>query len=74
MTFRYPKRRVRVHLVPVPNADDLDFEGVLVGKVDGHYLLQAAKIRQSAEQSISLENVIEIPCVRVWWLERLVSV
>lgn len=67
------KRRVRVHLVPTPGVDDLDFEGILTGKVDGHYVLHAAKMLQGAEASFSLDNVIEIPASRVWWLERLVS-
>lgn len=72
MFFR--KRRVRVHLVPTPGVDDLDFEGILAGKIDGHYILHAAKVLQGAEASFSLDNVIEIPVSRVWWFERLVSV
>jgi hypothetical protein len=74
VSFRFRKRRVRVHLIPVAGADDLDFEGVLSGKVDGHYQLHAAKLLQGGEASFSLDNIVEIPVERVWWLERLVSV
>lgn len=74
MNIFFKKRRVRVHLVPTPGVDDLDFEGILAGKVGGHYILHAAKMLQSAEASFSLDNVVEIPESRVWWLERLVSV
>jgi hypothetical protein len=61
-------------MTPIAGQEDIDFEGILVGRVDGHYLLYAAKIVQGEERSFSLENVVEIPAARVWWLERLVSV
>jgi hypothetical protein len=61
-------------MVPVAGVDDLDFEGVLTGFVDGHYVLQVARIVQGEQATYSLDNVVEIPAGRVWWLERLQGV
>ena len=62
-----------MHLIPVAGVDDVDVEGIWTGSVDGHYIFKAAKIVQGTDRSISLDNVIEIPKTRVWWLERLVA-
>lgn len=71
MTFRFRKRRVRVHFNPIAGVEVDDFEGVLAGRVDGHYLLLAPKLLQEGGQSYSLDGAVEIPVGRVWWLERL---
>jgi len=75
MSWFFRKRRVRLHLAPIPGIDaELDFEGVLTGIVDGHYQIRSAKLIQGSEQSFQLDNVVEIPTSRVWWLERLQGV
>lgn len=71
MSLWFRKRRVRVHFNPIPNIEVSDFEGVLAGRVDGHYLLLTPKLLESGDQTYSLDNAVEIPCDRVWWLERL---
>lgn len=65
------RRRVRVHFNPIPGVEVPDFEGVLSGRVDGRYLLLVPKILQDEGSSYSLDNAVEIPCDRVWWIERL---
>ena len=65
--MRLRKRRVRLHLKD--NSPSLD--GILVGFVDGHYLLKVARLVKSAEETISLEGDIEVPKRNVLFLQRL---
>jgi hypothetical protein len=67
----FKKRRVRIHFNP--GADQVDFEGILAGRIDGHYLLLTPKLLQEGGQGYTLDNAIEIPCERVLFLERLAS-
>jgi hypothetical protein len=67
-----------VHFLPVVGADGssveiADFEGVLDGKVAGHYLLLTPKLLQGADATYSLDQAVEIPVGRVWFMERLAS-
>jgi hypothetical protein len=73
MSLFFRKRRVRVHFNPIPGVEVNDFEGVLVGRVNGHYLILAPKLLQDANSSYSLDGAVEIPADRVWWLERLAT-
>lgn len=73
MSVFFRRRRVRVHFNPIANVDVPDFEGVLAGRVNGHYLLLVPKLLQGGDQSFSLDNAVEIPVERVWWLERLAT-
>lgn len=72
------KRRVRVHFSPVPGPDGSsvevsDIEGVLAGRVGDRYLLLVPRLLQSREASFSLDNAVEIPRSRVWFMERLAA-
>lgn len=73
MSLRFRKRRVRVHFNLVPGIDVPDFEGVLAGRVNGHYLLLTPKLLQGTDASFSLDQAVEIPESRVWFMERLAS-
>lgn len=78
MSLRFRKRRVRIHFNPVPGPDgngiDVpDLEGMLAGRVDGHYLLLTPKLLQGADETYSLDRAVEIPESRVWFMERLAS-
>jgi hypothetical protein len=55
----------------MPGVELSDFEGVLDGKVGDHYLLLTPKLLQDGGQSYSLDNAVEVPCSRVWFMERL---
>lgn len=65
--MRLKKRRVRVHLKD--NAPSID--GLLVGCVDGHYLLKVARVVKNAEETISLNGDVEVPRANVLFLQRL---
>lgn len=65
--MRLVKRRVRLHLKD--NAPSLD--GILVGTVDGHYVLKVAKVVKNADETISLGGDVEVPRSNVLFLQRL---
>ena len=65
--MRIKRRRVRLHL----NNDLPSIEGILVGNVDGHYLLKVARLVKSADETISLEGDVEVPRRQVIFLQRI---
>jgi hypothetical protein len=65
--MRLKKRRVRLHLKD--NSPSLD--GILVGSVDGHYVLKVARLVKAAEETISIQGDVEVPRRNVLFLQRL---
>ena len=65
--MRIARRRVRLHL----KDGSPSIEGVLFGTVDGHYLLKAARLLKSADETISLQGDVEVPRQNVLFLQRI---
>lgn len=65
--MRLIKRRVRLHLKD--GAPSID--GILVGNVDGHYILKVARVVKTADETISLDGDVEVPRRNVLFLQRL---
>lgn len=65
--MRLRRRRVRLHLKD--GAPSLD--GLLVGSVDGHYLLKVARLVRAADETISLDGEVEVPRRNVLFIQRL---
>lgn len=61
------KRLVRLHLT----GDQPSFEGVLVGRMDGHYQLQAPKLLVSEDQTQTLDGSVLVPRERVLFVQVL---
>lgn len=65
--MRIKKRRVRLHL----KNDAPSIEGILVGTVDGHYLLKIPRVLKAAGDTITLDGDVEVPRSNVLFLQRL---
>lgn len=66
------KRMVLVHCEDRPGTPVTTFEGILVGKWGGHYVLLKSKAVTGAADPVLLET-IEIPAERVIFLQVLAS-
>jgi hypothetical protein len=60
-------RLVRLHL----EGDTPSFEGILVGRYGGHYVLRDSKMLQAVDQTVALEGRIDVPCERVVFVQQL---
>jgi hypothetical protein len=67
--MRVRKRRVRLHL----HDGNPSIEGVLTATVNGHYLLKAAKLLKSTDETISLDGDVEVPRRNVLLIQRIGS-
>ena len=67
LMMRLRKRRIRLHM----KDGNPSIEGILVGTVDGHFLLKAVKLLKSTEETISLEGDVEVPRSNVLLLQRV---
>ena len=65
--MRLRRRRVRLHL----QDGQTTLDGVIVGSVDGHYLLKVAKLVKDADQTIDLGGEVEVPKRNVSFIQRL---
>jgi hypothetical protein len=78
MRWRKPKKRlvVRLHLnlIPPESAGDAvepSMEGVLVGRWDGCYVLEHARLLVSADSAQSLLGRQHVPVERVFFMQEL---
>jgi hypothetical protein len=59
------KRVARLHLKD--NAPSV--EGLLMGRFNGHYILQAPKILETKERTYSLDGWLEVPAEKVLYVQ-----
>lgn len=64
------KRLVLLHLDAPPGKPDT-YEGILLGRWGGHYVLLLPKVVNSPTETISLEGALEVPAERVILVQRL---
>lgn len=62
---RGKRRMVRLHL----DGADESVEGILDGIVDGHYLLLAPRLLETADRSRELSGSVMVPMSRVLFLQ-----
>lgn len=67
LSLRRRRRLVRLHL----DGDKPSVEGVLVGVVDGHYELAAAKLLERADRTLELRGTTLVPRERVLYVQVL---
>lgn len=73
LAWRFRRRRlVRLHM-DVPDGTPATIEGVRLGVWGGHYVLMLAKLLESAERTIPLDGLVEIPKSRVLFVQVLPS-
>lgn len=64
------RRMVRVHL----KSEEASLEGFYRGLWAGHYVLEVAKLHETADRSVDLGGLVEIPRENVLFLQTLVAV
>lgn len=57
------KRQVRLHVYGPNRA--MTVEGILIGRLGGHYVLLLPKIREGEGRSVALEGHLEVPAEHV---------
>lgn len=57
------KRAVRLHLETKDGG--MTVEGILVGKMSGHYILLVPKVKNDETRTTALEGHLEVPAERV---------
>lgn len=65
--MRWRKRLVRLHLLDAQPS----FEGILVGRIGGHYQLEAPKMLVSEDQTQTLDGSVLVPAERVLFVQVL---
>lgn len=63
------KRLVRLQLEDKPKYEAPTFEGLLVGRWAGHYILEYPKIVKPNDDPILLGSLIEVPVERVVFIQ-----
>lgn len=63
------KRMVRVHCEDRPGTPVSTFEGILVGRWGGHYVLLSSKIVNGEADPVQLAGTVEIPAERVVFVQ-----
>lgn len=67
IVLRRPKRKVRVHFTNLTESID----GVLLGRIAGHYVLRAASLVHQTGSQHELAGEIHIPVANVSFLQHL---
>jgi hypothetical protein len=62
-----PKRLVRLHL---PEAGP-SFEGILLGRWGGHYVLRNARLLRATDSSLALDGEVRVPQERVLFVQAI---
>lgn len=65
--FRRKKRLARLHL----HDAEPSFEGILLGRWDGHYHLLHARLVHGPERSVDIDGRVEVPAERVLFCQVL---
>jgi hypothetical protein len=63
--MRRRKRFVRVHTA------EPSYDGILLGRWGGHYILEHASLREAEDRTVKLEGRVEIPAERVMFVQVL---
>jgi hypothetical protein len=75
LVWRFRRNRLmRLHTVAPGGKADLSFEGWLVGKWNGHYVLERPRVLETTGDTAPeppYGTVYEIPTGLVWWREVL---
>ena len=65
------KRMVRIHIADSDGTSHPSFEGILVGRWAGHYILMKPKMIEEEDHKSALQGTVEIPASRVLFVQDL---